>query len=104
MKYIIPENKLDKLVFKYLDNTLKSLEKRKSEYVEGIALVYPDEEDEILMWETDGTLYIDKELIDEISNWFALKDSDSKSIIVKWFSNRYQLEVKNIFDDDDDDE
>jgi hypothetical protein len=104
MKYIIPENKIVKIVFRYLDNTLKNLEKRKSEYVEGIALVYPDEEDEILMWETDGTLYIDKELIDEISNWFALKDSDSKSIIVKWFSNRYQLEVKNIFDDDDDDE
>ena len=101
MKYIIPENKIVKIVFRYLDNTLKNLEKRKSEYVEGIALAYPDEEDEILMWETDGTLYIDEELIDEISNWFALKDSDSKSIIVKWFSNRYQLEVKNIFDDDD---
>jgi hypothetical protein len=95
MKYIIPENKLDKIVFKYLDNTLKNLEKRKPKYFEGVVFAYPNEEFGILGWETDGTLYIYEELIDEISNGFGLNRNDSKSIITRWVIDRLQLEVKN---------
>ena len=95
MKYIIPENKLDKVVFKYLDNTLKGLEKRKPKYFKGYVFVYPDKEDGILGWKNDGTLYIYEELIDEISSGFGLNRNDSESIIGRWVSDRYQLEVKN---------
>ena len=93
MKYIIPQDKIDNIVFKYLD--LKRLEKRKPKYFEGIVLAYPNEDYGILRWENNGFLYIYHEIIDEISSNFGMDKSDSKSIIGRWVSNRYQLEVIN---------
>jgi len=95
MKYIIPQDKIDKIVFKYLDTTLKGLEKRKPMHYKGIVFSYPDEEYGILGYENDGTLYIYGGLIDEISNGFGLEDFDSESIIGRWVGDRLQLEVKN---------
>ena len=95
MKYIIPENKLDKIIFKYLDNTLKNLEKRKAKFYDGIVYGFPDEEYGILGYENNGTLYIYYRLIDEISEVFGLNEPDSKSTIGRWVSDRLQLEVIN---------
>ena len=58
MKYIIPQDKVDKVVFKYLDLNLKGLETRKAKYFEGIVFAYPDEEYGILGWINDRTLHI----------------------------------------------
>ena len=93
MKYIIPQDKLDKVVFKYLD--LKRLEKRKPKYLKGIVLAHPNEEYGTLGWKNNGILYIYYKLIDEIFSTFGLNESDSKSIIGRWVSDRFQLEVKN---------
>ena len=95
MKYIIPENKLDKIVFKYLDLNLKGLEKRNPWIYKGIVFAYPNQEFGILGYENNGTLYIYYKLIYEISSTFGLNESDSKSIISRWVSDRFQLEVKN---------
>ena len=95
MKYIIPQDKLDKIVFKYLDNTLKGLERKNAKYYEGFVFAFPDEEYGILGYENDGTLYVYYELIREISNGFGLEDFDSESIIGRWVGDRLQLEVKN---------
>ena len=99
MKYEIPQDRLDKILFKYLDNTLKlkGLEKRKAKYYKGIIFAYPDEEFGILGWKNDGTLYIFYELIDEISNNFGLKENDSEELIGRWASDRLQIEVRNTF-------
>ena len=93
MKYIIPQDKVDKIVFKYLD--LKRLETRKAKYSEGIVFAYPDKEYGILGWKNNGTLYIYRELIEEISSNFGMDKSDSKSIIGRWVIDRYNLEVRN---------
>ena len=95
MKYIIPQDKVDKVVFKYLDNTLKNLEKRKAKFYDGIVYGFPDEEYGILGYKYDGTLYVYYELIEEISNGFGLKESDSKSVIGRWASDRLKLYVMN---------
>ena len=96
MKYIIPENKLDKIIFKYLDLNLKNLKKRKAKSYKGIVYAFPEEEEYgILGYENNGTLHIYYKLIDEISEVFGLEKSDSKSIITRWASNRFKLEVKN---------
>jgi len=95
MKNIIPQDKIDNIVFRYLDNTLKNLEKRNAKYYKGIVYGFPDEEDAILGYKNDGTLYVYHELIEEISNGFGLKDSDSKSLISRWVSDRFQLDVMN---------
>ena len=95
MKNIIPQDKIDNIVFRYLDNTLKNLEKRNAKYYKGIVYGFPDKEYGVLGYENTGTLYIYHELIEEISNGFGLKKSDSKSIIGRWASDRLQLEVIN---------
>ena len=95
MKYIIPQDKIDKIVFRYLDLNLKGLEKKKAKHYEGIIFVYPDEKHGILGYENNGTIYIYKGLIDEISSNFGLNQSDSKLVIGRWVSDRFQLEVIN---------
>ena len=97
MKFVIRENKVDNIVFKYLDLTLKGLEKRKAKYYDGIIFAYPDPDEEygVLGYKNYGTLYIYYKLIDEISNIFPLKRTEFKKLIGRWVSDRYQLEVKN---------
>ena len=97
MKYIIPENKLDNIIFKYLDLNLKRLEIRKPEYYEGVIFAYPNQEYGILGWDNDGDLYIYDEIIDGICSGFGLNRSDSKLVIGRWVSDRYQLEVIKTF-------
>ena len=93
MKYIIPQDKIDNIVFKYLD--LKRLEKRKPKYFEGIVFAHPNEEYGILGWQNNDTLHIYNKLINEISEAFGLDKSDSQLIIVRWVRDRFQLEVRN---------
>ena len=95
MTYKIPQDKIDKIIFKYLDLNLKGLEKRKPKYYEGIVFAYPDKEYGILGWKKGGTLYIYYKLTDEIYSVFKLEESDIKSLIGRWVNNRLQLEVKN---------
>ena len=94
MKYIIPQDKIDKIVFKYLDMILKNLERKKPKYYEGIVFAYPDEEYGILGWKKGDTLYVYYAIIDEISSVFKLEESDIESLIGRWASDRLQLEVK----------
>ena len=95
MKYIIPQDKVDKVVFKYLDLNLKRLEKRKPKDYEGIIFAYPDKRYGILGYRNNGDLYIYRELIDEISYSFGMDKYDTKSLIGRWASDRFQLEVIN---------
>ena len=95
MKYIIPENKLDKIVFKYLDNTLKHLEKRKAKFYDGFVLTYPHEKHGILGYENGVTLFINNELINQIYSVFGLEKSDIKPLIIRWVIDRLQLKVRN---------
>jgi len=96
MKYIITENKLDKVVFKYLDTITKRLVRREPAYHHGFVLSYPDEKYGILSWKDNLKLYISSYFFDEISSNFGLDESDTKSVIGKWFSDRYQVEIKKI--------
>ena len=92
MKNIIPQDKIDKIIYKYLDLNLKGLEKRKDKYHNGIVYDFPNERHRILGYENNGTLHIYYELIEEISSVFGLKESDSQSVIGRWASDRLQLE------------
>ena len=84
-----------KNIYNYLDLTLKGLVKGKPMHYEGIVFVYPNENYGILGWRNDGTLFIYYALINEIFYEFKMNNSDSISIIGKWVSDRYQLEVKD---------
>ena len=97
MKYIIPQDKVDKVIFKYLDLNLKGLDKKKPVSYEGIVYGFPNDKHGVLGYKNDGTLYIDYKLINKISSFFGLKVSDSKSLISRWVSDRLQLDIMNTF-------
>ena len=54
-----------------------------------------DEYAQIRFDKYDGWCYIDYDLIEEISSWFSLKESDSKQFIGKWVENTLQMRVAN---------
>ena len=95
MKYIIPQDKVDKVVFKYLDLNLKGLEKREPKYYEGTIFTHNDETHGILGYKNNGTLYIYHDMVEIVSTTFGLLLTDTESIIGRWVSDRFQLKVKN---------
>ena len=96
MKYKIPQDRLDNIVFKYLDLNLKGLEKKKNyRGFGGIVFAYPNEDYAKLGFER-GILYVNHEIINEITDNFGLKDDDSRELFGRWASNRFQIEVKSI--------
>ena len=94
MKYIITENRLNNIIFKYLDVKYGALEQKKGEYSDIVFCFYGEEYGE-LGWEKSGDLYVYYELMDEISNYFGLKSDDSLRVIGKWVEDRYNLKVIN---------
>ena len=97
MKYIIPKEKIEKIVFRYLDMHYGDLEKYKPIYYEGIVFKRPNDDSEygVMGWEKLGTLYIHYKLIEEISSMFSMEYVDSKELIGKWVENTLQMKVSN---------
>ena len=96
MRYIIPQDKLDKIIFKYLDLNLKGLEKKKARFYKGFVFAFPNEEYGVLGWNSDDSiLHIDFESIDLLTNIFSLSPIDSEMVIVRWFESRFNLVVLN---------
>jgi hypothetical protein len=97
MKYIITENRLNNIIFKYLDVKYGALEQKKGKYVD-IVFHFLGEEYGKLGWEKPETLYVYDVLMNEISNFFGLESVDSLRVIGKWVEDRYNLKVINTQD------
>ena len=93
MKVIIPENRIEQLIFKYLDVKLKDLVQSKGEYCD-IVFRLPDEKVGILGWESD-VLYIYHKLINNIFSFIPIEKTEIESIIGKYVEDRYNLKVRN---------
>jgi len=96
MKYIIPQDKIEKVVFRYLDLNLKSLIRKESEYYDGFVFAYPDSGWGIIGYQEDGTLLVLRRFYSEVYSFFGLEISDLKSVIIKWAGDRFQLDIKEI--------
>ena len=88
------ENRLNNIIFKFLDVKYVALEQKKGEYVD-IIFYFPGEKYGVLGWEKSGDLYVIYELKDEISNYFGLESDDSLRVIGKWVEGRHNLKVIN---------
>jgi hypothetical protein len=95
MKVIIPENRLEQIIFKYLDVKFKDLEQSKGEYND-IVFKIPGEEYGQLGWDRPSNLYIYWKLIENIFNFIPIEKTEIKKIIGMYVGSRYKLEVKNI--------
>jgi hypothetical protein len=91
MKYLITESQLDRVIFRYLNNQdFIQIDKDKSIYFinsEG------DEYAQIIYNKNDGSCGIYYKLIDEISSFFSLDESDSEQFIGRWVENTLQMRV-----------
>ncbi len=94
MKVIIPENRLEQLIFKYLDVKFKDLEQVKGKNFD-IVFRFPNEESGILGWKRPGDLYIYYKLIDNIFPFIPIKKTEIQKIIGRYVGSRYNLEVRD---------
>lgn len=93
-KYYIPQERLDKIVFRCLDIQYGDLEKVKGKiYSPVFKKPNSDPSFGILAWESPIYLYVFYKLIDEVSGAFSLDENESKEIIGRWFEDRYKLKV-----------
>ena len=91
MKYLITESQFDKIIYKYLDNQdFIQIEKNDKVYFVN------SEEDryaQIRYDKDDGWCGIYYELVNEISAFFSMEESDSKEVIGRWVENTLQMKV-----------
>ena len=94
MKVIIPENRLEQIIFKYLDVKFKDLEQSKGKYYD-IVFKYPGEDYGTLEWEKSGSLWIYYKLINNISSFIPIEKPEIQKIIGRYVEDRYNLKVTN---------
>ena len=91
MKYLITESQIDNLIFMYLDNQdFIRIDKGDNIYFvnsEG------DEYAQIRYDKKNGWCGIYYKLVDEISRFFSMEESDSKEVIGKWVENTLQMKT-----------
>ena len=95
MKYLITESQLDRAIFVYLNNQDFIQIKR-------VSLTYfvnskDDEYAQIRYDEVNGWCYISKKLVNEISSFFSLSESDSEQVVGRWVEDTLQQQVTHIF-------
>ena len=93
MKYLITESQIDRVIFRYLDNQdFIQIEIQNNIYFtnsEG------DEYAQIRYDKDDGWCGIYYKLIDEISSFFSLEQTDSEQVIGRWVENTLKMRVTN---------
>jgi len=96
MKYLITESQLDRVIFRYLDikNFIRIEDKENIYFVNSEGDKYA----KIRYDKSDGWCYIHYKLVDEISSFFSLEESDSMEVIGRWVENTLQMRVTNTAD------
>ena len=93
MKYLITESQLDRTIFRYLDNQdFIQVEDKDTIY---FVNSQDDKYSQIRYDMSDNWSFINYELVDEISSFFSLSDSDSEKIIVRWVGDTLQVEFSH---------
>ena len=91
MKYLITESQFDKVIFKYLNNQdFIQIEKDDKIYFVNSE---NDEYAQIRYDKYDGWCIINIDLINEISSFFSMEESDSEKVIGRWVENTLKMDV-----------
>ena len=89
MKYLITESQFDKVIFKYLDN-------QDFIQIENESKIYfvnseDDEYAQIRYDKEDGLCFVYYKLIEEISLFFSMNETDAEQVIGRWVENTLQM-------------
>jgi len=99
MKVIIPESRLEEIIFKYLDEKFKDLEQLKGRYYPKIFKL-PNEEFGI-MGKEGKRLLVNYKLTNKILSFIPIKKIEILKIIGRYVEDRYNLEVKKVTESHD---
>ena len=93
MKYLITESQIENVIFKYLNNQDFIQIERNN----GIYFVNSEDDKyaQIKFNKNNGWCLIYFKLVNEISAFFSLQNSDSESVISRWVENTLQMKVIN---------
>lgn len=101
MKYLITENQVEKLAFKYLDNmNFEIIRKEVNQYTTIKSREYyfttdPSSNMADIMYATwGGSLFLTAELHQELINVFAFDADDAEITIKNWVENKLNKEIK----------
>ena len=93
MKYLITESQFNNIIFQYLDNQdFIQIEQNNRIYFVNSE---EDEDSQIRFDKEDGWCYIYYKLIEEISAFFSMEESESQKVIGRWVENTLQMKVTN---------
>ena len=94
MKYLIAESQFDNLIFKYID--LKGL--IQIEINNRIYFIISEENKyaQIRYSKNDGSCYINKNLISDISKFFSLQSEVSYEVIGRWVEHTLKVETTSV--------
>jgi hypothetical protein len=95
MRVIIPEDRIKKLVYKYLDNKFKDSEQVKG-YNYDIIIKIPDEKFPIIGWDNNGHIAILENFTDSLLGYIPIEFYEMNEIIGEYIEDRYGLNVKDI--------
>ena len=92
MKYLIKESQIDNVIFKYLDN--QDFIKIK---IGGDSIYFINSEGDkyaqIRYTKSNGWCYTYWKLVEEISSFFSLEQTDSEQVIGRWVENTLKMNV-----------
>ncbi len=97
MKYIITESRLEKVVFKYLDDKLEGTDIKKG-IVSDFVFAVPGKDVGLFAVNKyhkkgDNYLHIYFPLFDEIQTMFSMKEGDVLELIGKYLESRYNMKL-----------
>ena len=101
MKILISEDKRDRLAKRLLTDSLSGMDVNYNKYIdsdgEHLSIEYSNGDGIIMIYgDRTKTLYICEDIVNEI-NILGLTPQHSRNIIGEWFSEFFNLPVKNIY-------
>jgi len=93
MKFEINENKLEKVIFKYLDNKNFIIKETPENYY-----FIENEEDkyaQIMVTKYDMVCLINRKLIEEIESFFSIKTPMASNVLTKYVENTLNIKVSH---------
>jgi hypothetical protein len=96
MKFEINENKLDKIIFRYLDGKNFIIKETDNFYY--FFESESDEYIEIKVRKRDMSCFIKYELSDEIKSFFTIDNLKVKDVLKKYINNILNVKITNSYD------
>jgi hypothetical protein len=95
MKFLITENKLDNIIFQYLDNKNFIVKETDDDYYfmenEG------DKYAQIRIRKSDKVCFIYYKLADEIESFFSIESSMAENVLIRYVENTLNIKVPYTF-------